>query len=197
MWCVIVRCVQKVIYDTWFYSGDPPCQNNGSCYQGQCLCSEIFTGETCETGRSLTLSFSCFLKCCSFHATSFSTVPSALVTCKRTPCTHMPPTPSARGVPCGGYYCFNNGSCVSGSYCDCVSPYSGTYCSYIECKWCVVCLLDRRASNCSMFMSQQDPPPSGVPPCQNGSCYSGVCSCYDGYTGSSCETGEQHGWKES
>ena len=61
LWGQCVTCVQMVASNAWSCSGDPPCQNNGSCYLGRCSCSEVFTGEACETGKSLILSLSCFL----------------------------------------------------------------------------------------------------------------------------------------
>ena len=40
------------------------------------------------------------------------------------------------------------------------------------------------------ILFKECPPPSGDPPCQNGSCYNGTCSCYYGYTGLRCDTRE-------
>ena len=118
-----------------------PCDgscNNGLCDYtcGTCVCHPFYTGEHCDRPLS---------ECGSYdsHACIYLRVTLALTTG-----ASLFPV-----LPCGNYYCFNEGTCeMDGSgreYCRCPQGFSGDYCLVNTGSECFTC-------NRAFFIPEQD-----------------------------------------
>ena len=119
-----------------------PCDsscNNGLCDYtcGTCVCHPFYTGEHCDRPLS---------ECGSHDSHMSSSYRVVLSVTRILLSTHAV-------IPCGDYYCFNEGTCeVDGSgmeYCQCPQEYNGEYCLYPSDCECILFYL-------SSYTAEQD-----------------------------------------
>lgn len=100
-------------------------------------------------------------------------------------------------LPCGDYYCFNEGTCemdASGmEYCQCSQGFSGEYCDYpSDSEWFVLDLSSYIAEHRMVCHLPLLPTYAACSCLNGGECVtlagSTTCNCPEGFTGDHCET---------